>query len=116
MDMANSTQYMDAWRLVEEIKQISRVFAEKFNYMFVSMHAYNALSMSDDFFSYFGNDEIEGITEVGSIAGYTVFLDMHMRPDEILLSCDLASSREYKIDQILEGKEFHKERRVKIWS
>jgi hypothetical protein len=39
---------------------------------------------------------------------------MYQKPDEILLSCDVASSRDYKIDQILEGTEFIKEKRVKL--
>lgn len=111
--MGSSRDYMDSWT------QIGKIFKaieeeDRFNYMVVSMHAYNALCMSHDFHSYFGHDEIDGITEVGSIAGYKVFLDMHMRPDEILLSCDVASSRSYRIDQILEGAEFVKEKRVKI--
>jgi hypothetical protein len=51
---------------------------------------------------------------VGTFNGYKVFLDMYQKPDEILLSCDVVSSRDYKINQILEGTEFIKEKRVKI--
>jgi hypothetical protein len=112
--MGSSKDYMSAWIEIDRISKVMREEGDRFNYIVVSMHAYNALCMSHSFHSYFGHDEIDGITEVGSIEGYKVFLDMYMRPDEILLSCDVASSREYKIDQILEGTEFVKEKRVKL--
>jgi hypothetical protein len=112
--MGGNKDYMDAWWQIDKITNVVKEEGDRFNYIIVSMHAYNALCMSHAFNSCFGMDEIEGITEVGSIYGYRVFLDMHMRPDEILLSCDVASSRNYKIDQILEGTEFVKEKRVKI--
>ena len=112
--MGSSRDYMDAWPVIDKLTNVMKEERNRFNYIIVSMHAYNALCMSHIFHSYFGCDEIDGITEVGSIGGYKVFLDMHMRHDEILLSCDVASSRNYKIDQILEGAEFVKEKRVKI--
>ena len=112
--MGSSRDYMDAWPVIDKLTNVMKEERDRFNYIVVSMHAYNVLCMSHAFNSYFGMEEIEGITEVGAINGYKVFLDMYMRPDEILLSCDLASSREYKIDQILEGTEFVKEKRVKI--
>ena len=97
-----------------EIETIMIEESDRFNYIVVSMHTYNALCMSNKFHSYFGNDEIFGITEVGSIFGYKVFLDIYMRSDEIILSCDIVSSRDYKINQILGGSEFVKEKRVKL--
>ena len=113
--MGSSRDYnMDAWRVIDKVTNVMKVESDRYNYIIVSMHAYNALCMSHSFNSYFGMEEIEGITEVGSISGYRVFLDMYMKPDEIVLSCDVASSREYKIDQILEGTEFIKEKRVKL--
>jgi hypothetical protein len=112
--MGSSRDYMDTWPVIDKITNVMKQESERFNYIIVSMHVYNALCMSHAFNSYFGMEEIEGITEVGTINGYKVFLDMYQRPDEILLSCDVASSRNYKIEQILEGKEFLKEKRVKI--
>jgi hypothetical protein len=112
--MGSSKDYMDAWLQIHKITNVMNDERDRFNYIIVSMHTYNALCSSHAFNSYFGAEEIEGITEVGTINGYRVFLDMYQRPDEILLSCDVASSRNYKIDQILEGKEFVKEKRVKI--
>ena len=111
--MGSSRDYMDAWWVIDKLKNVMKN-EDKFNYIIISMHVYNALTMSHEFQSYFGMDEIDGITEVGTFNGYKVFLDMYQKPDEILLSCDVASSRDYKIDQILEGTEFIKEKRVKI--
>lgn len=110
----NSIDYMDNWWQEEKIVNLLKEEGDRFNYIIISMHTYNTLCMSNLFNSYFGIQEIEGITEVGFIYGYKVFLDMYMRPNEILLSCDVASSRDYKINQILEGKEFVKEKRVKL--
>lgn len=112
--MGSSKDYMDDWIEIDKISKVMKNEEDRFNYIIVSMHTYNALTRSHEFNSYFNHEEIDGITEVGSIRGYRVFLDMYMKPDEILLSRDLASSREYKIDQILEGKEFVKEKRVKL--
>jgi hypothetical protein len=112
-DMGSSRDYMDAWWVIDKLKNVMKN-EDKFNYIIISMHVYNALTMSHEFQSYFGMDEIDGITEVGTFNGYKVFLDMYQKPDEILLSCDIASSRNYKIEQILEGTEFIKEKRVKI--
>ena len=112
--MGSSKDYMDAWTEIDKVSKIMKEESDRFNYIIVSMHTYNTLLRSHEFNSYFNLEEIDGITEVGSIKGYRVFLDLYMRPDEILLSCDLASSREYKIDQILEGTEFVKEKRVKL--
>ena len=112
--MGSSRDYMDTWLVIDKITNVMKQESERFNYIIVSMHAYNALCMSHSFNSYFGMEEIEGITEVGTFNGYKVFLDMYQKPDEILLSCDVVSSRDYKINQILEGTEFIKEKRVKI--
>jgi len=114
-DMGSSRDYnMDTWRVIDKVTNVMKEESDRYNYMIVSMHVYNALCMSHAFNSYFGMKEIEGITEVGSIFGYRIFLDMYQKPDEILLSCDVASSRDYKINQILEGTEFVKEKRVKL--
>jgi len=99
---------------IDNITNVMKDEGEFYNHIIVSMHTYNTLCMSNYFNSYFGLEEIEGITEVGSIFGYKVFLDMYMRPDEIILYYDIAFSRKYKIDLILEGKEIIKEKRVKI--
>jgi len=112
--MGSSKDYMDTWIEIDRISKVMKEESDRFNYIIISMHTYNALTRSHEFNSYFGHDEIDGITEVGYMKGYRVFLDLYMKPDEILLSCDVASSREYKIDQILEGTEFIKEKRVKI--
>ena len=112
--MGSSRDYMDTWPVIDKITNVMKQESDRFNYIIVSMHVYNALCMSHAFNSYFGIEEIDGITEVGTFNGYKVFLDMYQKPDEILLSCDLASSRDYKINQILEGTEFIKEKRVKI--
>lgn len=111
--MGSSNDYMDAWIEIDKVSKIMKEESDRFNYIIVSMHTYTLLR-SHEFNSYFNLEEIDGITEVGSLKGYRVFLDLYMRPDEILLSCDVASSREYKIDQILEGTEFIKEKRVKL--
>jgi len=111
----NDFNYSDyQTEIVKKIINTLVVEDERFNYMIVPMHVFNALCTSHIFHSYFKNDEVAGITEVGTFNGYKVFLDMYQKPDEILLSCDIASSRDYKINQILEGTEFIKEKRVKI--
>ena len=113
--MGSSSQYMDAWHCANSIKKEIGGEEERFSYMVVSMHVYNMLSMNSEFASHFGNvEEIDGLTEVGEFFGFKVFLDMYMRPDEILLSCDKSSMRDRKLDLLLDGKEFHKEKRVKI--
>jgi len=109
--MGSRKDYMDT---CQQIANMMKEEGSRYNCIIVSMHSYNALCMSHAFNSYFGMEEIEGIAEVGAIHGYKVFLDMHMRPDEILLSFDIASSRDYRIDHILEGTEFVKEKRVKL--
>jgi hypothetical protein len=106
---------MDAWHCANSIKKEIGGEEERFSHMVVSMHVYNMLSMSSEFASHFGNvEEIDGLTEVGEFFGFKVFLDMYMKPDEILLSCDKSSMRDRKLDLLLDGKEFHKEKRVKI--
>jgi hypothetical protein len=113
--MGSSKDYnMDTWIEIDRISKVMEEESDRFNYIIISMHMYNALLRSHEFNSYFNHEEIEGITEVGSMKGYRVFLDMYQKPDEILLSCDVVSSRDYKINQILEGTEFIKEKRVKI--
>ena len=113
--MASGTQYMDALHCANSIKREICGEEERFDHMVVSMYVYNILSMSGEFASRFGNVvEIDGLTEVGDFCGFKVFLDMYMRPGEILLSCDKASMRDRKLDLLLDGKEFHKEKRVKI--
>jgi hypothetical protein len=110
----NDFNYSDYQTEVKKIINTLAVEDERFNYMIVSMHVFNALCTSHIFYSYFGNDEVAGITEVGSFRGYKVFLDMYMKPGEIILSCDRVSMRDYRLDQILDGNIFIKEKRVKI--
>ena len=54
--------------------------------------------LRNNFHSFFSVNEYTGLTEVGSIFGYKVFLDILMPPDQILLSIDKQSLRDYKID------------------
>lgn len=112
--MSSTSYYMDSWRISESVRQSLSKEGDGFSYMVVSMHVYNALSNSSGFHSIAGMDEISGIVEVGSIFGYRVFLDLYMKPDEILLRHDVASLREYKIGTLLDGEEFVEEKRVKI--
>lgn len=112
--MSGTNYYMDSWRIGELVRQSLSCEEEGFSYMVVSMHVYNALSKCGGFHTIAGIDEISGMTEVGSIFGYRVFLDLYMKPDEILLRRDIASLREYKIGALLDGEEFVEEKRVKI--
>ena len=90
--------------------------SDKFSYIVVSMHIYNILCDSNNFHSFFSVNEYTGLTEVGSIFGYKVFLDILMPPNQILLSIDKQSLRDYKIDYLLYGNEVpQKEKRVKIF-
>lgn len=84
--------------------------------LIISINILNILEMDDRFI-----DEINigidiGIYKVGEICGFECYVDMFMKPNEILITYDKTKMRDNKIDYLLNNHNLIEEKRVKIIS
>jgi len=111
--------YKDEYRvksnkLLTELNRINIKMSIKHNYIIIPMSVYNILEYNDNFLpiTYKSND---GPVLVGSIGEFKCYLDIYLPPNEIIVSWDKQTSRDVKLESILNGIS-EKEKRVKILS
>jgi len=111
--------YRDEYRvkgnkLLTELNRINIKMSVKHNYIIIPMTVYNILEFNDNFLSvkYESND---GPVLVGKIGEFECYLDIYLPPNEIIVSWDKQTSRDVKLESILNGIS-EKEKRVKIKS
>jgi hypothetical protein len=111
--------YMDEYqlksgKLFKEINSINSKMNKKYNYIIIPMSIYNIIECDDRFKP---SESSEGLVlrKVGSIGDIECYLDIYLPPDRIIVSWDKQTSRDVKIDNILNGID-EKEKRVKIIS
>ena len=99
-------------KIISELNNINSQMNKKFNYLVISMSIYNI--MENNMFKFKKFEDIsDGIRKLGTIGEFEVYLDLYMPENEILISWDKQTSRDVKIDSILDGVE-EKEIRIKI--
>lgn len=111
--------YRDEYRvkgnkLLTELNRINIKMSTKHNYIIIPMTVYNILEFNDNFLSV-KYESGDGPVLVGTIGYFKCYLDIHLPPNEILVSWDKQTSRDVKLESILNGVS-EKEKRVKIIS
>jgi len=101
-------------KLLTELNRINIKMNIKHNYIIIPMAVYNILEHNDNFKSTI-YESGDGPVLVGTIGEFKCYLDIHLPPDEILVSWDKQTARDVKINSILKGID-EKEKRVKIIS
>ncbi len=111
--------YKDEYRvkgnkLLTELNRMNIKMSVKHNYIIIPMTVYNILEFNDNFspVTYESND---GPVLVGTIGEFKCYLDIYLPPNEIVVSWDKQTSRDVKLESILNGIS-EKEKRVKILS
>jgi hypothetical protein len=111
--------YRDEYRvkgnkLLTELNRINIKMSTKHNYIIIPMTVYNILEFNDNFLSV-KYESGDGPVLVGTIGEFKCYLDIYLPPNEILVSWDKQTSRDVKLESILNGIS-EKEKRVKILS
>lgn len=111
--------YRDEYRvkgnkLLTELNRINIKMSTKHNYIIIPMTVYNILEFNDNFLSV-KYESGDGPVLVGTIGEFNCYLDIYLPPNEILVSWDKQTSRDVKLESILNGIS-EKEKRVKILS
>jgi len=111
--------YRDEYRvkgnkLLTELNRINIKMSTKHNYIIIPMTVYNILEFNDNFLSV-KYESGDGPVLVGTIGEFKCYLDIYLSPNEILVSWDKQTSRDVKLESILNGIS-EKEKRVKILS
>jgi len=114
-----SESYKDDYKLksdkiFNEIKNINQSMNKKYNYIIIPVSIYNIIECDDRFKPYPFDIECD-LRKIGVLGDIECYLDIHLPPDQILISWDKQTARDVKIDNILNGI-FEKEKRVKIIS
>jgi len=111
--------YRDEYRvkgnkLLTELNRINIKMSTKHNYIIIPMTVYNILEFNDNFLSV-KYESGDGPVLVGTIGEFECYLDIYLPPNEIIVSWDKQTSRDVKLESILNGI-YEKEKRVKILS
>lgn len=111
--------YRDEYRvkgnkLLTELNRINIKMSTKHNYIIIPMTVYNILEFNDNFLSV-KYESGDGPVLVGTIGEFKCYLDIYLPPNEIIVSWDKQTSRDVKLESILNGIS-EKEKRVKILS
>jgi hypothetical protein len=112
--------YRDVYRvkgnkLLTELNRINIKMSVKHNYIIIPMTVYNILEYNDNFISVVYSPKGDGPVLVGSVGEFDCYLDIHLPANEIIVSWDKQTSRDVKLESILNGIS-EKEKRVKILS
>lgn len=107
-----STEYQEMSKtILVNLKMVNKKMTKKYNYIVVPMSIYNILHESWLFISDYIDSE--GIKKVGMLGEFEVYLDMYCESNTILLSWDKQTSRDIKLENLLNGLEI-KEKNIKI--
>jgi len=111
--------YKDEYRvkgnkLLTELNRMNIKMKIRHNYIIIPMTVYNILEFNDNFLSV-KYESGDGPVLVGTIGEFECYLDIYLPPNEIVVSWDKQTSRDVKLESILNGIS-EKEKRVKILS
>jgi len=111
--------YRDEYRvkgnkLLTALNRMNIKMSVKHNYIIIPMTVYNILEINDNF-SPIIYESGDGPVLVGTIGEFECYLDIYLPPNEIVVSWDKQTSRDVKLNSILDGY-YEKEKRVKILS
>jgi hypothetical protein len=87
---------------------------DRYNYLIIPIAVLNILDQDNRFLYSDFKGEVVGITKIGNFMWYEVYLDILMPPDEIIVYCDRAITRNNKIDFLLNDDELLKEKRINL--
>ena len=112
--------YKDEYRvkgnkLLTELNRMNIKMSVKHNYIIMPMTVYNILEFNDNFLPVIYEPNENGPVLVGFIGEFECYLDIYLPPNEIIVSWDKQTSRDVKLESILNGIS-EKEKRVKILS
>jgi len=102
-------------KLLTELNRMNIKMSTKHNYIIIPMTVYNILEYNDNFISEVYSPKDDGPGLVGIIGEFKCYLDIHLPSNEIIVSWDKQTSRDVKLESILNGVS-EKEKRVKILS
>ena len=93
-----------------ELHGINSEVKTKYNYIIVSMPVYNVLDCSNGFIQDNDNGDLDekSLRKVGKLGVFDVYLDIHLKTNTIILDWDKATSRDVKIDSLLDGYDSEK--------
>jgi len=100
-------------KLISYLNRINSNMKNKYNYIIISVAVYNILGCNDRFKSFFSYNDYDDLKKVGTLGEFEVYLDIHLRPDEVILSWDKSISRDVKINNILYNIN-EKEKKIKV--
>ena len=101
-------------KLLTELNRMNIKMSVKHNYIIMPMTVYNILEFNDNFISVkYESGDVPVL--VGIIGEFKCYLDIHLPANEIIVSWDKQTSRDVKLESILNGIS-EKEKRVKILS
>lgn len=101
--------------MYNDISIINEESGNRFNFIIMSMNVYNEIEKHPQFHTHWDEDyrNESVIYKVGCIGEFVCYLDLLMRDNEILLSWDKSTSRNIKIDNILDNRDL-REVRIKF--
>ena len=93
-----------------ELHSINSEVKTKYNYIIVSMPVYNVLDRSNGFIQDNDNGDFDdkSLRKVGKLGEFDVYLDIHLKTNTILLDWDKQTSRDVKLDALLNEYEYEK--------
>lgn len=100
-------------KLISYLNGININMKNKFNYIIIPVTVYNILECNDRFKPFFSINDNDDLKKVGTLGEFEVYLDIHLRPDEIILSWDKSISRDVKINNILYNIN-EKQKKIKV--
>ncbi len=93
-------------------KEINKM-EKGYNFIIMPISVYNIIECHDRF-EHCQVNVTDGIFKVGSLCGYDCYVDMMILDNRIIMSKDLQSMRDNKIDSILGIRELEKDLEIKI--
>lgn len=112
----NYDQYRIKSRILFE--RILQANPRGYNLIVVPISVYNMIITNLDF-RWANNEpqvEYDSVMYFGDCCGFRCLLDIHMRPDEVIMSYDVATLREKKLNSVFVGKKFVAKKKLKIKS
>jgi len=92
-------------KLVNELVNLNTSRKYKLNCIIVPPSILNIIEQHQNFYSYILDNEIESPFYVGSIVGYSCYVDLHIPSNVIKVNCDTQLTREIKLESIFDNKQ-----------
>lgn len=89
-------------KLIEHLVDLNKNRRYRMSYLIIPPSILNIIELSQYFYTYSINNEIESPFLIGNVVGYDCYVDLYLPPDTIIVQCDKQSMRELKIESLLQ--------------